>query len=200
MTNVIDLPTAPGAVVVDENYFEKFGDAALLLMCFERAADAVEVVEEGGGIHLRDDVHTNLMEACMALAVLFRRRTGHTAQQVSADHLEEQRRCLLSGEQPRLLIPVRPSPVKPLPATAFIALSDLRLAQVAFNYATRVSDKIKDNSPQLVELDLAQTHSLDAMNALSTLISRLSSRAGAELQDKLVSEVMINAPSPETLQ
>lgn len=200
MTNVIDLPMAPGAVVIDEDYFEKFGDAALLLMCFERAADAVEVVEEGGEIHLRDDVHTNLMEACMALAVLFRRRTGHTAQQVSADHLEEQRRCLLSGEQPRLLIPVHASPVKPLPATAFSGLSDLTLAQVAFNYATRVSDNIKGNPPQLVELDLARTHSLDAMNALSTLISQLSTGAATALQDKLVSEVMINAPTSETLQ
>lgn len=76
----------------------------------------------------------------------------------------------------------------------------MSLAQVAFNYASRVSDNIKDNCPQLIALALAQTHSLDALNALPTLISRLSPSAVTALQDKLVSEVKINAPTSETLQ
>ena len=141
----------------------------------------------------------------MALAVLFRRRTGHRVQEVSSDHLEEQRRSLLSGEQLRLLIPIRQSPVNPLPATAFSGLPDLELAQVGFNYVSRVKEHIKGNCPQLAELDLAQTHSLDALNALSLLITRLwkadPNRVGnSALQDELVSEGKINAPSSETLQ
>jgi hypothetical protein len=121
-------------------------------------------------------------------------------QEVSAEHLEEQRRCLLSGEQPRLLIPIRKSPVHPLPAKAFSGLPDLELAQVGFNYASRVSEHIQGNCPRLVELDLARSHSLDALNALSVLICRLSAGDRAELQDKSVSAVMINAPASETLQ
>ncbi|MEZ1436418.1 hypothetical protein QVM41_08985 [Pseudomonas shirazica] len=96
MSKVIEFPQAPEAVVVNEEFFEKFADAALLMMCFESVADAVEVVGDGVKIHDRDEIHVKLIEACMALAVLFRRRTGHDVQQVSADHLDEERRCLLS--------------------------------------------------------------------------------------------------------
>ncbi|MCL8340111.1 hypothetical protein [Pseudomonas mosselii] len=200
MSKVIDFPREPKVEVIDEGFFEKFEDAALLMMCFESVADAVEAAEEGVKIRDRDEVHVGLMEACMGLAVLFRRRTGHSVQEVSAEHLEEQRRCLLSGEQPRLLIPIRQSPVHPLPAKAFSGLPDLELAQAGFNYASRVSEHIQGNCPRLVELDLARSHSLDALNALSVLISRLSAGARAELQDKSVSAVMINAPTSETLQ
>lgn len=200
MSKVIEFPQAPKVEVIDEAFFEKFADAALLMMCFEGVADAVEVVDEGVKIRDRDEIHIKLMEACMALAVLFRRRTGYSVQQVSADHLEEQRRCLLAGEEPRLLIPIQASVLSPLPATAFSGLPDLELAQAGFNYVSRVNEHIKGNCPQLVELDHAQFHSLDALNALSVLISRLAVGSVTSLQDKLVSEVMINAPSSETLQ
>ncbi|MCE1117453.1 hypothetical protein [Pseudomonas sp. NMI795_08] len=205
MSKVIDFPQAAKAEVIDEVFFEKFADAALLMMCFESVADAVEVIEEGVKIRNRDEAHVAMMEVCMALAVLFRRRTGHSVQEVSSDHLEEQRRSLLSGDEPRLLIPVRQSPVNPLPATAFSALPDLELAQVGFNYVSRVKEHIKGNCPQLVDLDLAQTHSLDALNAISALITRLwktdPNRAGnSALQNELVSDGKINAPTSETLQ
>lgn len=197
MSKVIEFPQAPEAVVVNEQFFEKFADAALLMMCFESVADAVEVVGEGVKIRDRDEIHVKLIEACMALAVLFRRRTGHDVQQVSADHLDEERRCLLAGEVARLLIPIKASPINPLPASAFASLSDHALAQISFNYASRVSDHIKGNCPTVIELDLAQTHSMDAMNALSVLISRLAPTA---LQGKPVSADKISVPGPETLQ
>lgn len=197
MTKVIDFPLAGEAVVVNEEFFEKFADAALLMMCFESVADAVEVVGEDVKIRDRDEIHVKLIEACMALAVLFRRRTGHDVQQVSADHLDEERRCLLAGKVARLLIPIKASPINPLPASAFASLSDHALAQVSFNYASRVSDHIKGNCPTVIELDLAQTHSMDAMNALSVLISRLAPTA---LQGKPVSADKISVPGPETLQ
>lgn len=200
MSKVIDFPQEPKVELIDEAFFEKFEDAALLMMCFESVANAVEVAEEGVKIRNRDEIHVGLMEACMGLAVLFRRRTGHSVQEVSADHLEEQRRCLLAGEELRLRIPIRQSPVNPLPATAFSGLSDLELAQVGFNYASRINEHIQGNCPRLVELDLARSHSLDALNALSLLISRLSAGAHTALQDKSVSAAMINAPTSETLQ
>jgi hypothetical protein len=114
MSKVIELPQEPKVEVIDEAFFEKFVDAALLMMCFEGVADAVEVVDEGVKIRDRDEIHIKLMEVCMALAVLFRRRTGYDVQQISTDHLEKQRRCLLAGEEPRLLIPIRASGLGPL--------------------------------------------------------------------------------------
>lgn len=200
MSKVIEFPRAPKVEVIDEAFFEKFADAALLMMCFEGVADAVEVVDDGVKIRDRDEIHIKLMEVCMALAVLFRRRTGYDAQRVSADHLEEQRRCLLAGEEPRLLIPVQVSALRPLPAAAFSGLPDLELARAGFNYVNMVSEHIKGNCPQLVELNLAQAHSVDALSALSLLISRLAGGVVTSLQDKLVSEVKINAPTSETLQ
>lgn len=201
MSKVIEFPSAPNVEAISEAFFERFADAALLMTCFETVANAIEVVEEGVKIHERDETHVSLIEACMALAVLFRRRTGHAVQTVSADHLEKQRQALLAGEViSSLPIPIRPAELKPLPASAFASLTDLELAQAGFNYVRQVIAGVKDNCPQLVELDHARTHSVDALNALSVLISRLSAGALTTLQDKVVSEVMINAPSPETLQ
>jgi hypothetical protein len=150
--------------------------------------DAIEVVEEGAKIRERDDTHVELIEACMALAVMFRRRTGYDVQQVSADHLAHQRQSLAEGvELTSLTIPVRPPALKPLPTAAFRALSTTDLARVGFNYLC----------PHLVELDLARAHSLDAMGALVVLIERLSggvaSIAGSEAPT-------VNAPGSETLQ
>lgn len=197
MSNVVDFKK-PVVEVIDETFFEKFADAALLLMSFEKLADAIEVVEEGGVIHERDETHTGLMEACMALAVLFRRRTGFDVQQVSAEHLEEQRRCLLAGDElPSLTIPIRPPALRPLPAAAFNNLPDLQLAQTGFNYLSRAHEHIQSNAPQLVELDLARTHSLDAMNAFSLMITRLAGRLRPHPGEN---DVKVNAPSPETLQ
>ncbi len=198
MSKVIDFPNPPTVEVVNEAHFEKFEDAALMLMSFEKLADAVEVVSEGGEIHERDDTHVGLMEACMALAVMFRRRTGHDAQKVSADHLDQQRKCLMDGVEVKSLpIPLRPSPCAPLPKTAFKGIPDLSLAWAGFNYARRVHEHVKGNSPHLDELDLARAHSLDAMNALSLLIESLSGGAAAVNGDD---SAKVNAPGSETLQ
>jgi hypothetical protein len=197
MSNVIDFPAAD-PTIINESYFEKFDDAALLMAAFESLADAVEVLDEGCKIDIRDETHVGLIEACMALAVMFRRRTGYDIQKVSADHLAHQRQCLMEGvELKSLPIPVMPSTLSPLPIVAFRALPTADLARVGFNYVSRSHEHIKANSPQLVELDLARAHSLDAMGALVVLIERLSgggaSIAGSESQT-------VNAPGSETLQ
>lgn len=198
MTNITDFPLTQTVEVINEAHFEKFEDAALLLMSFEKLADAVEVVSEGGEIHERDDTHVGMMEACMALAVMFRRRTGHDVQTVSADHLDQERQCLLGvSEIKSLPIPLRPTPCGPLPKTAFQGIPDLSLAWAGFNYVSRVHEHIKRNSPHLVELDLARAHSLDAMNALSLLIENLTGAGPGSTSDDLTKA---NAPGSETLQ
>ncbi|WP_025858905.1 hypothetical protein [Pseudomonas sp. CHM02] len=198
MSKVIDFPTPPNVEVINEAHFEKFEDAALMLMSFEKLADAVEVVSEGGEIHERDDTHVGLMEACMALAVMFRRRTGHDAQKVSADHLDYERQCLMGGiEIKSLPIPLRPSALKPLPTEAFRGIPTADLARVGFNYISQASENIKRNSPHLVELNLARAHSLDAIGALVVLIERLSGGVASIVSSETP---IANAPGSETLQ
>lgn len=198
MTKITESPSTQTVEIINEAHFEKFEDAALLLMSFEKLADAIEVVSEGGEIHERDDTHVGMMEACMALAVMFRRRTGHDVQTVSTDHLDQERQCLLGGSEIKSLpIPLRPTPCAPLPKTAFMGIPDLSLAWAGFNYVSRVHEHIKRNSPHLVELDLARAHSLDAMNALSLLIENLTGAAPGSAGDDLTKA---NAPGSETLQ
>ena len=198
MNNVIDFPLVQAVEIINEAHFEKFEDAALMLMSFEKLADAVEVVSEGGEIHERDDTHVGLMEACMALAVMFRRRTGHDVQTVSADHLDQERRGLMEGvEVNSLPIPVRPSALKPLPTEAFRGVPTADLARVGFNYISRSHEHIKGNCPKLIELDLARAHSLDAMGALVVLIERLSGGAASIASGETP---IANAPGSETLQ
>lgn len=198
MNNVIDFPLVQAVEIINEAHFEKFEDAALMLMSFEKLADAVEVVSEGGEIHERDDTHIGLMEACMALAVMFRRRTGHDVQTVSADHLDHQRKCLMDGVEVKSLpIPIRTPALSPLPTAAFTALSTADLAQVGFNYISRSHEHIKGNCPKLIELDLARAHSLDAMGALVVLIERLSGGVASIASGETP---IANAPGSETLQ
>ena len=198
MNNVIDFPLAQAVEIINEAHFEKFEDAALMLMSFEKLADAVEVVSEGGEIHERDDTHVGLMEACMALAVMFRRRTGHDAQKVSADHLDQEMQGLMKGvEVNSLPIPVRPSALKPLPTEAFRGIPTADLARVGFNYVSQANENIKRNSPHLVELNLARAHSLDAMGALVVLIERLSGGVASIASGETP---IANAPGTETLQ
>lgn len=198
MSKVLNSPTPAPVEIINEAHFEKFDEAALLLMCFEVAADAVEAVSEGEGITERDCSHVGLMEVCMALAVMFRRRTGHEVQQVSADHLDHQRKCLMEGlESKSLRIPIRPPALSPLPTAAFKALSTADLAQVGFNYISRSHEHIKGNCPKLIELDLARAHSLDAMGALVVLIERFS---GGMASNPASETPIANAPGSETLQ
>ena len=198
MSKVLNFPTPAPVEIINEAHFEKFDEAALLLMCFEVAADAVEAVSEGEGITERDCSHVGLMEVCMALAVMFRRRTGHEVQQVSADHFAHERKVLMEGEEFKSLpIPIRPPALSPLPTAAFSALSTADLAQVGFNYMSRSHEHIKGNCPKLIELDLARAHSLDAMGALVVLIERLS---GGVTSNPASETPIANAPGSETLQ
>jgi hypothetical protein len=198
MSKVIDFPKPSQAEIINEAFFEKYADAALLLMSFEKMADAVDVIEGGNEICERDETHVGLVEACMALAVLFRRRTGFDVQQVSADHLEEQRRCLLAGEEIQLLpIPVMAPALSPLPPSAFNHLPDLELVQSGFGYISRVHEHIQSNAPPLIELYLARAHTLDAMNAFSLMIARLTGRSRP---DKCSENAKTHAPGSETLQ
>ncbi len=197
MTNVLNFPAPAEAEVINEERFEKFADVSLMQYCFEHVSDAVDLVTEGGSIGLHDETHVNLHEVCMALAVMFKRRTGHTVQQVCSDHLEANRRSLMAGEELRAQpIPVKQFPIHPLPASAFRGLDDLSLAQAASNYSTRVLEVIQGNCPAIVELQAARSHVLDALNAISVLAARLKA---AGLQDQL-SATGLTVAGPETLQ
>lgn len=70
MSKVIDFPGLPTAETVDQAFFEKFADAALLLKCFECVKDATEFVEEGGAIEVRDDVYVGQIEAYRSKSVV----------------------------------------------------------------------------------------------------------------------------------
>jgi len=197
MSNTLNFPGPGKVTVINEEHFEQFADVALMQYCFEHVCDAVELVTEGGSIGLHDETHANLHEVCMALAVMFKRRTGYTVQQVCSDHLEAKRRSLMAGEEPRAHpIPVKQFPIHPLPVSAFRGLDDVSLAQAASNYSTRVLEIVQGNCPAVVELQVARSHALDALNAISVLAARLKASG---LQDQLLATGLTVA-GPETLQ
>ncbi|MBN1080346.1 hypothetical protein JNO13_06075 [Pseudomonas sp. 1079] len=162
--------------VIDEEHFEKYPDAALLLKCFEVVKDALDVIDEPEySIEKEDDTHLDLYRAYYALMVLFRRRTGHDARQVAQDHFEAMSRHLLEGKpRPENRIPVVVFPGECLPDEAFAGLTDQQLACAAFNYSDRVRVLIMDHSPQALALDEARTLSIDSTTALRLLVLRLS--------------------------
>ena len=175
MNNVLNFPQMP-VEVIDEANFEKNNDAALLLKCFEVVKDALEIINEPEyTIEKEDDTHINLIRAFYALKVLFRRRTGHDADQVAKDHYEAMTRHLLGGEpRPENKIPVVVYPAECLPDEAFDGLTDHQLACAAFNYSDRVRRLIMDHSPHALALDEARTFSIDATTALRLLVLRMS--------------------------
>ncbi|ANY85963.1 hypothetical protein [Pseudomonas putida] len=200
MSKVSDLFPAPGGPVevINEEHFAKFEDAALQLMCFEIIADAAEAIEEGAQLDAHGEVHVGLIEACMALAVMFRRRTGHGVQEVASDHLDQQRRSLLgSGEVVSPAIPIKAwAALKPHAPEAFKKLDNAALVRAGFSYARRFHEHIQANSPELFDLEHARVFSIDAMSALSALAERLSAAdPGGQPGLHLVG----NAPSSETL-
>lgn len=201
MSKVSDFLPVPGGPteVINEEHFAKFEDAALQLMCFEVIADAAEAIDEGAQLDAQGEVHVGLIQACMALAVMFRRRTGHVVQEVASDHLGQQRRSLLeSGEVVSPVIPIKAwALLKPHAPEAFEQLDDAALARAGFSYARRFHEHIQANSPQLFDLEHARVVSIDAMSALSALAARLSDAATNELSGM---DLRGNAPSSETLQ
>ncbi len=194
MSNILNFPEPSQVEVINEEHFTKFEDAALQLKCFETIADAVEAIDGGAQLETHGEVHVGLIEACMALAVMFYRRTGHRIQQVASDHLDQQRRSLLdTGEVVSPAIPIMAwGLLKPHEPEAFKGLADADLVRAAFSYTRRFNEHVQANSPQLFDLEHARVLSIDAMSALSTLATRLSDVATTDLGG--------NAPSSETLQ
>lgn len=176
MSKVIDFPKPPTVEVINEAHFEKNNDAALLLKCFEVVKDTLEVISEPEyTIEKEDDTHIDLYRAYYALKVLFRRRTGHDAAQVSKDHFDAMSRHLLGGEpRPENKIPVVVYPAECLPDEAFDGLSDQQLACAAFNYSDRARRLLNEHSPTGLALDEARTFSIDSTTALRLLVLRLS--------------------------
>ncbi|UZE12764.1 hypothetical protein [Pseudomonas sp. B21-053] len=177
MSKVIDFPKTPQTETIDQAFFEKFADAALLLKCFEVVEDAIDFIDEDGVFHIQkhDDTHVSLIEAYWALKVLFERKTGHDAKTVARDHLEAMRRHLLEGApRPEQFIPVVKFPAEHLPDEAFDHLTDQQLACAAFNYSDRVRTAIMDHSPKALVMDEARVFSIDATTALRQLVLRMS--------------------------
>ena len=176
MKNVIEFPSTLPVEHIDEALFEKNNDAALLLKCFEVVKDTLEVISEPEyTIEQEGDTHIDLIRAFYALKVLFRRRTGHDADQVAKDHFDAMSRHLLAGEaRPENKIPVVGYPAECLPDEAFDGLTDQQLACAAFNYSNRTRTLIRDHSPTGLALDEARTFSIDSTTALRLLVLRLS--------------------------
>lgn len=196
MKNVLNFPTDAQVEVIDEAYFERYADAALLLKCFEVVKDTLDVINEPEYlIEKEDDTHIDLIRAFYALKVLFNRKTGHDASQVTKDHWEAKTRHLLGGgPPPNGFIPVVTSPHSPLPPEAFDHLTNQEMACAAFNYSDRAREAIMTNSPHALETDLARIHAIDATTVLRKLVLRLSGGSVGALADQ------INSRHGKTLQ
>lgn len=197
MSKVLDIPPQVLPMeCIDEAIFEKNNDAALLLKCFEVVKDALEVIDEPEySIEKEDDTHIDLIRAFYALKVLFRRRTGHDADQVAKDHFDAMRRHLLGGEpRPENKIPVVVYPAECQSDEAFDGLTDQQLACAAFNYSDRVRRLLNEHSPSGLTLDEARTFSIDSTTALRLLVLRLS---GGSVE---AMAVQISRKPGETLQ
>lgn len=186
MSNLVDF-TPPVVEVIDEENYEKHGDAALLLKCFEVVKDTLDVINEPEySIEKEDDTHIDLIRAFYALKVLFKRRTGHDAAQVAKDHWEAMGRYLLEGgPAPDQFIPIVKYPAEPLPSEAFEHLTDQQLACASFNYAERARTAVMTNSPSELALDEARVFCIDATTALRQLVIRLSGGSLEAMADQI---------------
>lgn len=179
MTNVIDFPGSLPMEFIDEEHMAKHGDAALLLRCFEIVKDTLEVINEPEySIEKEDDTHIDLIRAFYALKVLFRRKTGHDADDVAREHWEAMSRHLLEGAPlPEQRIPIVTVPGNPHPPSAFDAMTDLQLATASLSYARRVSESIMTHSPEALDMAEARLLSIDATTAMHVLMQRLAGHA-----------------------
>ncbi|WP_110949514.1 hypothetical protein [Pseudomonas bohemica] len=186
MNNVANF-TPPIVEVIDEENFEKYADAALLLKCFEVVKDTLDVINEPEySIEKEDDTHIDLIRAFYALKVLFKRKTGHDAKQVAQEHWEAMGRYLLEGAPlPDQHIPVVTVPVSPLPPASFDGLTTQQLACAAFNYSDKVREALMDHSPQALAMSQARVTAIDASAALRKLVLRLSGGSVAALGAKI---------------
>lgn len=179
MKNVIDFPSPLPVEHIDEENMAKHGDAALLLRCFEIVKDTLEVINEPEySIEKEDDTHVDLIRAFYALKVLFKRKTGHDADNVAREHLEAMGRHLLEGAPlPEQRIPIVTVPGNPHPPSAFDDMTDLQLATASLSYARRVSESIMTHSPEALDMAEARLLSIDATTAMHVLKQRLSGAA-----------------------
>ncbi|MDI2594087.1 hypothetical protein POF45_22030 [Pseudomonas sp. 681] len=177
MSKVIDFPKTPQTETIDQAFFEKFADAALLLKCFECVKDAVEAVDGGGVIESRDDTYISLIESYWALKVLFERKTGSDAKKVSDEHWDIASKCLLAGrEPPDMNIPIAEAMIAPFRPEYFDQASNLELACAAFNF----SDAVRLSINSLLVANNAQNtanaavEAINSTTALHQLVLRLS--------------------------
>lgn len=195
MTKVVNFPQVGKLQVINEAHFDQFPDAALLLHCFECVTDVVDYIEEGGAIQFQDDSYVQLIEAFWVLTVLFKRKTGASADEVSAEHLKQQRQHLLEGgELPTLQIPVAAAASAPFPPSAFDGLSAQALACASLNYADTVRVVVMDHSPKALDMAEARVNAINATTALRRLVLQLS---GGTIQ--LLADQVSRQPG-ETLQ
>ncbi|HEY0288033.1 MAG TPA: hypothetical protein VGC62_13635 [Pseudomonas sp.] len=175
MTNTIDSPSTLSIELIDEEHMAKHGDAALLLRCFEIVKDTLQVIDEPEySIEKDDDTHVDLIRAFYALKVLFKRKTGHDADEVAREHWEAMGRHLLDGAPfPEQRIPIVTVPGNPHPPSAFDHLTNLQLATASLSYARRVSESIMTHSPQALDMAEARLLSVDATTAMDVLKQRL---------------------------
>ena len=139
MSKVIDFPQSPAVETIDQTFFEKFADAALLLKCFECVKNAIEAIDDGAVIEQQDDTHVELIEAYWALKVLFERKTGGDAKKVSDEHWAIASQHLLSGQEPPdMHIPITEAITSPLRPEYFDQASNLELACAAYNISDTV--------------------------------------------------------------
>ncbi|MDM9555921.1 MULTISPECIES: hypothetical protein [Pseudomonas] len=201
MTNVLNFPAPAEVEVINEEAFRKYTDAALLLKCFEVVQGALDVINEPEySIEKEDDTHIDLIKAFYALKVLFARKTGHDAVDVTQEHWEAMRRHLLEGAPyPDQLIPVAAALISPTSPEGYGHLSNLELACAAYN----ASDKVRLGSNATLSADNAQikatvaVEAINATTALGILVRRLS---GGTLTDMAQVVGGITGLSSGTLQ
>lgn len=200
MSKTIKSPEKPKVETIDQAFFEKFGDAALLLKCFECVKNAIEAVDCGSVIEQQDHAYIELIEAYWALKVLFERKTGGDAKKVSDEHWEIASRCLLAGEEvPDMHIPIIGSGAPPFQPEYFDQASNLVLACAALNHSDAV--RLAVNSLLVANnalvADKAAIEAINATTALRQLVLRLS---GGTLTDMARIAARIRCTGSETLQ
>ncbi|VVO30665.1 hypothetical protein [Pseudomonas fluorescens] len=181
MSKVNDTAEQQPMEIIDQAHFEKYGDAALILKCFEVMKDAIEHLDDAGAIELQDDTYVTFVEAYWALKVLFRRKTGGDAKKVSGEHWNAMGQHLLEGaELPVMHIPFI-EPTLPVLWPAYLHQQEsLALACMAYNSADNARLALAHTAPDALTTRNACVEALNATSALRALVLRLS---GGTLED-----------------
>lgn len=191
-----DLPME----TIDQAYFEKFADAALLLKAWEVVSEAIDVICDGVKIRTEDDTHVGLIEAYWALKVLFQRKTGADAKEVSEQHWTKMRQALLNGEPAgQLVIPSLIPPSELLDPMHFDQFNDLTLACMAFNASDAGQTSLLAADHKLSQDDFrsAVVPLSNSLTALRVLVIRMSGGTISDVESILKSQCR---PEGETLQ